>query len=723
MPVVDVSCPSCGAKFKAPDDAVGKKARCKKCGSKFRVPGVPAIPSADQPDEAEVMMAEAVDEVATPAPAPAPTPARPPKPAITPAPAAKAATPVPPRPAPPAAAPAPAKPAGKPEPLPLEPLPIEPVPAAASEAPTKSKTRDKAEDDAPPRARKKEREDEEPPRKKRKRDEPEKPAGAPAKEEPTGEEPYNPFADFDPGPGEVVAPAPLWEDEEPKAAKKRKKGDDEEAEEPPKPRYRRPQEKGGLGVTVLVTTVIGLFALGLGITAVVVFIRQNRPEPEQVKEEKKEEPPAPAADGPAGQPGDAAAAKEPEPKPKGKESEPKAKEPEMAPGMTRPPANLARPRALTVAALPDKTRPADKAGKETVLEAALASVKRVFPPADPKTGDTAVLVQTAPGADGTGEKLALDTYGPAGNRVAPERIEYDGDGLANPIADFTVAKDGKTFFLAATGGKLHVWAVTDRQKLADGVSPYAEKPEHAKSGLAAAFFTADPNRVVLVSTAGAVLLYDLKAKKPVKDFVPPNGAPGRVALGAAAAKAEGGNSVAVAVGGVLYQVQADASLGVVQQHDLGGDVYRSLGLAVVGTPGRIVYAFEALADGKKERLVLGLTGGKPVAYRLPAAAGEPSGALWAGDFAGVATDRGVLLFDDHEKNFLPMLFAQPPGGAGHYFGDEKSLWYVTPHAKEEGKSVLAALPMPPEAFESYTKKAAAGQPVPAATLDAKGLSK
>jgi hypothetical protein len=167
---------------------------------------------------------------------------------------------------------------------------------------------------------------------------------------------------------------------------------------------------------------------------------------------------------------------------------------------------------------------------------------------------------------------------------------------------------------------------------------------------------------------------------------------------------------------------------VVQKYDLGGDVYRSMGIAVLGTPGRIVYACEARADGKKDVVVIGLPAGmgaKPTAvYRFPtAAAGEPRAALWAGDnFAGVATDRGVLWFDDHDKKFLPMLVTQP-GSAGQYFGDDKFFWYVIPHPKEEGKSVLAALPMPLDAFENYAKKFTANQPLTVAKIDAKGLSK
>ncbi len=763
MPVVEVSCPTCGTRFKAPDSAIGKKAKCKKCGNGFRVTGGPSA-GVPLPDGPVVAMAESVDDVlSTPAPLPTPPLAAPVKdisslPSADPfdfgsAPAKSSPTPAPiakpnfgsAKPAAPATLPPPVAPRAPAAPPPPEPLPLEPLtasedPFAFSESPAPPvKNRGDAPDEPSSRKRREEvtekprsdkkgqDEEERPDRKSRKRDTQDERTDA-------ADAPYNPFANYDAGPGEVVTARNPWDDEKPK--KKRKTDDGEEDEpEPEKPRYLRPEEKGGMGKTIMATGAIALIALLLGATAIVVFIKQNRKEPEQVKEEKKEEPPPQGPDTPAVPPGAPAGepkGKEPETKPKekGKEPDPKpkGKEPAMLPGMTRPAVSFARPHAIRLGALPAKLEEVDKPSAGLVLESPVNRIKHIFPPSDTKSGDTAILIQTNPGAGGMGEKLALDIYGPAGNRIAADRIDYDGDGLVVPIADFMVTKEQKAYFLAATGGKLHVWSVAEKKKLADGISPYATKPEHAKAGLAAAFFTADPNRVILVSSAGAVLLYDLKSNKPVKDFIPPNGAIGRVSQGHSAAKVEGGASVVVVVGGVLYQIQADDKLAVLQTHDLGGDVFRSLGIAVIGVPGRIVYTFEGLVDGKREKLALGFPTGseaKPVVYRLPTdAVGEPRGALWAGSaFAGVTTDRGVIWFDDDGKKFLPMLFTQPTDGSGFYYGDEKYFWYVIAHPKEANKSVLAALAMPLEGFENYTKKFVASQPIPAARIDAKGLAK
>src|SRR5262249_58166348 len=62
MAMLEVACPGCGAKLKAPDTSAGKKAKCKKCGSAFRLPGS-ATGSAG-----EAQMLSAVDVPAEPNP-------------------------------------------------------------------------------------------------------------------------------------------------------------------------------------------------------------------------------------------------------------------------------------------------------------------------------------------------------------------------------------------------------------------------------------------------------------------------------------------------------------------------------------------------------------------------------------------------------------------------------------------------------------------------------
>jgi hypothetical protein len=730
--------------------------------------------------------------VAKPQAAPAPVP----KPA-PPAPAAKAkpeppplsldddippieslpAKPAPAAPAKPAAPAAKAKPAPAPEPEP-EPIPEEsdnPFAGNAfafspgdekSEKPARSKRRDRdEEDEKPSKSKRRDEEDEKPakskrrddeedekPRKKRKDDDEDEPPAKPKKQKAASQEnaPYNPFADYDAGPAEEPEEKPTKskrrdEDDDGKPRKK-KKGDEDEPEEQEKPRYRRPEEQGGMGKTILITAVVGLFALGLGIAAVVMYIKNNKKEPEPVKkEEKKDEtlapppftPPVPPPEPP--KPDPKPKDKNPDPKPKDKEPDPKPKDPDPKPkdpvpkpkdpGPTRPTTiTLPKLRPLAVGMLPEKPEAGDKPRAGMQLEAPLASVRRVFPPFDPKSADTYVLIQTNAGFNGKGQRLALDSYGPAGNRRAMDRLDYDGDGSPTPIADLAASATGVRF-LAATGGKLHVWSMPDKAKLADGVDPYAEKPDHAKAGMAAAFFAAaDSNQVVTVSTAGAVLLYDLAAKKVVSEFIPPDGAPGKVSLGLSVAKADGNGSVVIAVAGVLYQVSASAGLEVRRKYDIGGDAGRSLGVAASGTPGRLIYAFETAPDkmGKKEKAILVLPLGDKAKHQLfpvPATVGDPKGALWsAGVAGGVVTDKGVLWFDDEDGLIVPMCFTQPPG-VGLYFGDEKYFWYVIAHPKEATKSVLVALSGEFNDRSDLIKSFGANQPLRALKIDHNGMSK
>ena len=892
MHMVEVPCPHCGAKLKAPEGMAGKKARCNKCHKSFRLPGVPL---ADSVGDADIPMAEAVEEppaappppakpvaalpsadpfdfgkpaaksspavpaakpasspvvpAVKPKPAAAPEPARPAaksspavpavKPASSPAvPAAKpapsapakstpAAAALPAKPAVAAATPAPAAPVAKPlakqaEPLSLDDdpppaapkpaLPAAPVPeppravavadvAPVAEEPSKpAKSKRQHEDEERPVRSKKRHEDEESPaRGKRHAEEDERPAKSKrhAEEEParppkskrsaegeavadaprkkrrsdedsdarlaqakpavTTDEPSNPFASLSASPEPEPPKARRKrrdedEDEDDPKARKRRRDEDED-EEPEKPRYRRPGDQPESKKMLYIVAAFGVFALILGIVAVVVFIRVNRkPEPEAKKEEPPPAIPAdpPKVDSPKVDPPkvdppkvDPKSKDKIDPKVEPKVDPPKVDpkgdpkinpkvNPKVEPKLTRfalrlPPSA----KTFTVGGLPAKVEPADRPSREAggvrVLESASGVVRRVFPPLKPTTADTYVLIQTAPPVGGKGEKLALDSYGPAGNRVPTARIDFDGDGTPNPVADVHTST-AESYFLAAASGKIHVWLVNGKKKLTDTFDPYADKPEHAKAGLAAAFFAKDPNFLVTISTAGAVHLFDLRTNATVSEFVPPHGAPGKVVLGLSAARAEENKSVAVAVGGILYQISTEPGLDVIRKYDLEGDVGRSLGLAVSSTPGRLLYAFELAPDkdGKKERAVLGLPLGdsaKHILYRLPSDAGDPKGALWAGEtFGGVIVDRGVLWFDDHEHKFLPVALTQPPG-VGQYFGDERYFWYVVPHPGMGGKSMLVALSVPFDDFRGYQENYFAKQPLRALRLDHTGLAK
>ncbi len=766
--MVEVSCPHCGVNLKAPEDRIGKKARCKKCQQPFRVPGpIPmAEPVGDEPqalsvvamptprlppDEGEDDRTElmTVDQMPPLPPLPPPKAKPAPVSAATPAPAVK------PAPAPPAARPAsgtakaapPKSTASVPGAKAAEPLPIgdeaEPLADIPSDAPPKSKPRAKAK----PAAESVPDPESEPaltdnafafgltdepseaPKPKKKRDEEEKEKPEPKKAPANGKTKAAPadgalafgFTD-EPSPPETAKPKKKRdEDDKPaelgnKKAVKKTRDLDEPEDDENKPRYRRPEEKGsGMAKMMLITAFVGFFAVGLGIAAFVVYAKKNKPPPEVKKEEKKEEPiPDPPVTPPVVVPPVTPKDKV-DPKPKDTVDPKKDKEPDPVP--TRPGFELAiKSKPFDIGKEKDaaKLERADKPGEPRfVLETAFASVLRAFPPFDPKSADTYAVVRE-------GAKLSLDAYSPSsGKRIS--RLEFAAD-LTRPICDL-YASVTDSQFLAVSDGKITVWNLADQKKLFDAVDPYAGKPDHEKNGIAAAFFSVQPSQIVVVSTAGAVHLYSLPAKASVAEFAPPHGAKGKVVLDESVARAEGGGSIVLAVGGVLYQIQSSGNLARLRTHDLGGDA-KPLAVAASGTPGRLLFAFETDAKGKKDRGLLYLplgAGAKPVISLWPTVAGTPKSAFWVGDTsAGVATENGVVWFDEEMNKFGPLVVTRPVA-AGLYLGAGNQFLYVVPHPSKPAQSVLVTLAVPfGDAFD-FRREAATRLRV--VRIDSNGLAK
>ncbi len=615
---VEVMCPECGTRLKAPESKAGKKAKCGKCGGRVRIPGTSSS-SLEESDDS-IPMASPVAEID-----PRPILGKPnsqPKPATVDLP-----TPLPPaklvRPAKPAPSPA------APEVLSLDDEPVSsPAPAAAGDPFAFSA------EHAPVK----------------------KPASKPK--------------------------ATGLTDEKPKSA------------EPAERRYVRPGERQS-NKTLLYAGILGVAALVTAVAAVIAFVNKGKP-PEQVKvPEKKEEPPEPAKD-------------------VGRKPEPQVLAFKLAAG--------AKTFKLNPAA--EKSVVTDKARGGGAFEVPFASIKRLFPPAQIGISDTHLVVQTNPGVDGKGERLALDAIGPTGTRVA--RIEYDGDGQEPKLCDLYRSKTGHRF-VAAAGGKLTLWDVDKKEKLFDAVDPFAEKPEYKSAGLAAVFCTSDPNRVVTVSTAGAAILFDFIASKAVAEFTPSNGTPGRVALGRSVACDGKGESFAVVVGGVIYQVKSDATLSVVRKYELG-EVGRSLALAVEVRRARFFTRSRRLRvrKNRKAQAVVVLpagAGARPTVFRWADAAGEPVGALWAEHTGGVITNRGVMWFYPFEKVIAPIAFVQPKNEKGSYFSFDQFFWAVLPHPTKADQSIAVPVTMPPDDFSAFINAFETNQPLPTLRIDDKGLSK
>ncbi|HEX4613911.1 MAG TPA: hypothetical protein VH092_37365, partial [Urbifossiella sp.] len=587
MPLLQVACPGCQAPLKAPDTMAGKKARCRKCNTPFRIPG--AAPAADSAGDSQML--SVADPAARPAPPvqeediPSALPVEDePLPAVMieddPPPAAGDLF---------AFTEAPAEPAAKKPRRPRDqddtdrsPPPAAPPPAAGdpftfTDAPTgpadKKKRRPRDQDDA-------DRADD-------------RRSPSPAAPPPAAGDPFS-FADAPAGPADKKIRPP------------RDEGDDDRADDR---RDRRPADRkkpagggGGLGKVVVAAAVFAVVVGGI-VAGVLVFL--NKPA-EQAKNEKKDDkkPDAPAAD------------PTPAPPPSGKAdptSTGKDKDAKVAKGGSPPKGAkgkggkgggmLALPPGQVLAfparpAAPKKVT--DPSSNPVPVAVPFAEVRRLFPP--PKAeADIGVAWRSYAGFQGSGEKITLSLFSPnSGKEVV--KVEGDGDGTPDPACDLSA--DGGTFALGnRTTGKVTVWDVRKKQKKLDAFDPYADKPEHKSAKLAAVYLTEPPDRLVTVTTAGAVHVWEVGTKAAAGEYLPPKAAAGKVAPGRGVAAFPNRQGVVVAVGGVIYKVDTAGAVAGSPAEDLGGDVGRSLALAV-SPGGKLLYAFETDADGKKEKAVM-----------------------------------------------------------------------------------------------------------------------
>jgi hypothetical protein len=370
-----------------------------------------------------------------------------------------------------------------------------------------------------------------------------------------------------------------------------------------------------------------------------------------------------------------------------------------------------------ISAKPELTQ--NRSGEALPIETPVEKVRRFHAPENRIEQDAVLVWHSGPSLLGE-DKLTVDSYsGQTGARVG--RIEFAGDGK-NPKCDLSA--DGKRFAAASTNGLVTVWNLADRSKPLEDFDPYREQADHKRHGLAAVYFGSDPDRLVTVSSAGAVHLFQISNRKLLGEFVPPGALPGRVELGKSVAADDARASVVLAVGGMVYQLPTTAPLAVAWKIDLKGEASRSLGIAVVGVPGRVAYAFETDGPKKRERAVLfALPQGEPVLHRWPETAGEPTGIHWSGtNMAIVATTRGAVWVDSSEKSFLPVALAETPGG-GLHAATESFHWYLIPRPGDAARSLLVSLSLPPQDLLEFRNAAQGRQPLATVRLDEQGLWK
>jgi hypothetical protein len=349
----------------------------------------------------------------------------------------------------------------------------------------------------------------------------------------------------------------------------------------------------------------------------------------------------------------------------------------------------------------------------------LPTVRAVFPP-QRKDVDPALLWQTKTGFQGQGEKLNLDLYSPQSfKRVG--RVEVDGDGAADPICDLCKSAD---LYAHAANGKVTVYNTREKATLVAGFDPYADKPDHKKAGLAAVYLTEPPDKLVTVSTAGAVHVWAIPAKTMVGEYIPLKGAPGKVAAGKAVAIDPGRTSIVVAVGGAIHRVTVDGTVVGAPVADMGGNVGQSLGLA--SGNGQLLYVFETEGEAKKEKekaVMLIKNDGKQEFYRWPEKVGDPVNIGWAGDqLAVVGTGLGsAVWFEFSEGEFKPVALVKTPPADRVRHATSDDYWVLLPDQGNPSRSILVQYTMPPQGL--YDPLTTTKRPTLTLQLDEKAIAK
>ncbi|MBN9517286.1 hypothetical protein J0H58_02020 [bacterium] len=685
MSLVEVACPGCQAPLKAPPGMAGKKARCKKCNTPFRIPGGTG---------------DAIAPTATANPAEDDIPSAMPVEDDEPLAAVVAEEPGPPPPA---------------DPFAFTNIPPEP-PARKNEPPAKKKEkerkpRDERADAPAPAAAS---------------DDPFAFTDAPAEPKEPERKPRDEADEAPPAPAPAASGAPFafGSAPAPALAEKAERRPRDDADDRKKPAARKaPAGGGGIGLVKVIVgaTVFAVVTGGIVVGALVV-LNNNKPG-EVVKNEKKVEPPS---NEPAVVPADA-------PAPAGKADATPKDQAKTNPRTTAgtPQKGGAKGKGGAPALPPGKvlTFPPKPAAPKLVTEPAsnpvpvavpFADARRFFPP-DKADGDIGVLWRSAAGFQGVGEKVTLTLFSPnSGKETA--KVEVDHDGTPDPAADLSV--DGGTFAIGhRTTGKVTVWDVRKKAKKLDAFDPYADKPEHKAAKLAAVYLTEPPDRVVTVTTAGAVHVWDVATKALAGEYVPAKAAPNKVVGGRGVAPFPTRRGVVVAVGGTIYKVDTAGTVAGTEAEDLGGDVGRSLALAV-SAGGKVLYAFETDADGKREKVLMQLASGtRGPASRWPADAGEPVAAAWAGDnVASLATSQGAAVWFDADGGFNPIAVARTPDDkAVHAVAGTDNHWSLLPAPGDAKGSVVVELALPPQGVGDPLTPAAR-RPTASLVLDLKGLS-
>lgn len=379
-------------------------------------------------------------------------------------------------------------------------------------------------------------------------------------------------------------------------------------------------------------------------------------------------------------------------------------------------------RTFTFAPAPKSAQLTDRVRHTLKLPVPSSAIRHFVPPANANTDDAFVVYQQPGGDASQPTRWVLERISPVGTRLV--RLDWEDDRLWPLVAVHISEK--QSLCLAAIQNRIRIWDLTSKEIIHESLDPFAGLPEAQAAGIAALYAVRDPQQFIVVATSGIAVVYDWSQGKVSQQFRPPQPQAGRVRWLQNTALDSEQQSWVIAIGGTLYHFRCDSQLTRLAQIPLGGDVQRSLALAAES--GRFVYVLETGDASKRERVILFTTDQGENSFRLlrwPKEAGDPIAATWAEATAVIRTTRGVLLLEHDEGNLIPFALLQGEDGSVPYATTRgSSLWYLLPDSTNPQMSTLAcSLTMPPDDYAQFAEQFSNEQPVPRLLLSPMGLKK
>lgn len=380
-------------------------------------------------------------------------------------------------------------------------------------------------------------------------------------------------------------------------------------------------------------------------------------------------------------------------------------------------------RTFTFAPAPAPREMADRVRHERTLPVPASTIQYFLPPANPNTDD-AFVVYEQPGTEGIQPpRWVLEQISSVGTSVV--RLEWEKDHRPVPLV--AVHRGEKqSLCLAAIHNRVRVWDLNNKEVVNDNLAPFAGLPDAQTAEIAALYAVRDPQHFIAVASSGLAVVYDRSQGKVIHQFHPPQPQPGRVRWLRSTSSNSQQESFAIAIGGHLYHFRCDSQLSRLAEIPLGGDVQRSWAVAAEGE--RVIYVFDAGEAARQVRIILFATHQGQKSFRIlgwPQEAGDPISATWSEATAILRATRGIVLLEHDEGNLIPFALLQPESGPVPYVTSHGShLWYLLPDPKEpQNRTRACCLTLPLDDYAQFAERFQDKKPLPCLFLTPEGLKK